>query len=819
MIKNYLVMAYRNFLKQKVYSCINIFGLAVGLVSAIFIFLYVHDELSYDSIHPDPSNTYRLGMTYDDGKGDAGTSETVPGGWASALKERLPEVTSTFRTIFQGFPTSVKNHEDDRIFLTKDGTLFWVTPEIDEVLYYHLIQGNAKQALQEPNSIVLSETAARKLFGDKDPINRTLGIKHLITNNKEITVQVTGVFQNFPSNSHFRPEYLISMSSLSSSFLEGGHTLDEVINSNNLNSMFMGTYVVLKDGAPTVNLDRELHRLTDELLKTDSTAMSEGYKTAPLFRNITELHFDDVAWELEGMGNWMYVWVLSSIAILILVIATINYMNLATARANQRSLEVGLRKTFGGLRSQLAGQFLFESFLIVIIAFIVAMLTVLLLLPVFNQLSHKSFTAISLFNPIMLWILIGVVLFAGFVGGSYPAWVLSSFKPVDVLKGTFSKGKAGNLFRNALITVQFVVSILLVITTLVIVNQLSLMRDSKLNEYGDQMLCIRFNNTAPPRLYKPLKEAILEDPEILGVTTGPDLPRLEYFGNAGIQFRVPEVRAEAYEFRQIATDYNFPRVFELDILTGRYFIEETAADSSAVILNESAVRALNMTNDQVLGVGLLGPNGRALSVVGVVRDFPFRPINYPIDPLVIRVRPNGAGIVYLKLPVDKIGEKIAYIEKTWKRILPGIGLDYWFMDDQFVRMYASEVTISSLTINLAVLSLLITILGLAGFSSYTADRRAREIGIRKTLGGTMPQMVLMLLAGFLKIFLLASVIAIPVAYWMADQWLTSFVYRTPLSISLFVTSVGALALVTLLTVSFETMRAASINPVKAIKHD
>jgi putative ABC transport system permease protein len=821
MLRNYLLVAYRNFLKQKSYTFINVFGLAFGMACAICIFLYVNNELEYDTRHDRHEDIYGIGVSITDKDGNSNHYPVAPGDWANRLKQNLPEVEQVTKVDWFGYPSTLHDKATDRIILTEN--IRWVQKNFGEVFRLDIIKGNPDRVLDEPNAILMSESGARKLFGDNEPLNQIISFKHpFIGNGNEIQLMVTGVYKDLPSNVHLKPEFMVSIYSVKPIFDREPNGFDNYYNSMSLNSGFFPTYVKLAPGSNAENLRKELERLNEASVKTDSAFQAQGNKMTFKVEHIRDVHFDEKAdWEFDAKGNKTYLTIFSLIAFLILIIACINYMNLATARSAKRAKEVGMRKSMGGLRSELAWQFIQESAIIALISFLFSLVIVALILPYFNDLARKNFTFQDFLNMKIIVIMICVMIFITFAGGAYPAFILSGFNPVQALKGKMSGGKGSELFRKALVGVQFVVAIVMVLGTIIIMKQMSLLQESKLNEHGSQIVSIRFGGTAPAEKYEPFKKAVLEDKDIEHVTIGNHLPRLDFFGFIGTQYRFAEVGDQEYNWSQLNVDYDFPATYGLEFVAGRDFDHANVSDSSSLILNESAVKILNKSPGEVIGLGgedlRLKKNGK---VIGVVRDFPYRSLYKQIEPLVISPRPHEIDrIVYVKLPKGKMSEKIAFLEQTWRKVIPDTGFDYWFLNDEFNRMYKAERTVSSIAKTFTVLALIITVLGLYGLASYTAEQRTKEVGIRKVMGATTWQVVVLFALSFLKIFVIAAVIAIPAAWYLGFSWLKSFVYKTPLDFTLFLLTFLGLLLMTFLTVSYETYKAAITNPVTAIRHE
>jgi putative ABC transport system permease protein len=468
-----------------------------------------------------------------------------------------------------------------------------------------------------------------------------------------------------------------------------------------------------------------------------------------------------------------------------------------------------------------------------------ALLFVMLLLPQFNSLTEKTFSISHLVEPGMLLILLSVILFVTLLGGSYPALFISGFQPAAVLKGKFAFRKGSNVFRQFLIGLQFTVALILLIGSVVLVRQMDLMRNSKLNEAGEQVVSIRFGGfggKTTDSQYNVYKNMLLQDPQIESVTLANHLPRLDHFGPINMRFTFPDVQEEPLEWFQLNGDYDFPKTFALKFIAGRTFDPQNVTDSTAIILNETAVKLLKLTPNEAIGQAVIRPansyyyidprdslsNNKPLygKIIGVVEDFPFRSMNHKIEPLGIAGKPHfDDRIIHVRVNAKKIGEKIQSMEKTWKQVFPQFGFDHWFLDDEFGRMYEQETKIAGLTEKFSILAMLITCIGLYGLASFMAQQRTREIGIRKALGSSSAQIITLLLSVFGKLLLIASLVAIPVTYLLTSKWLERFAYQTPLSVWVFVLCLLTIAIVTLLTVGFETWRAARTNPVESLRHE
>lgn len=831
MLLNYLLLSIRNIFKQRGYTFINAAGLSIGLASAIFILLYVRDELTFDTMHPYAENTYRMGYWLQQSNGETQSFPYAPSGWDNYIKDNYEGVTHITSYMHTGMPTSIYYEPTDKILLTED--IIWAENNLNELLSMPIVKGNANNPLKELNSIMISQSAAKQLFGDEDPINKTVGISHVYsTNGQKVEMLVTAVYKDFPSNSHLEPKYVANILALKPFNENLETTLDTYMGDGPDGQWTQSIFVCTNEAIIPVILE-DFTKRANELIERYNLDI----KFKPLIRKITDVHFDqEISWSItHRSADIQYIYLFISIAILILIVAAINYVNLATARSAARAREIGLRKTFGGVRMQIFTQFMIESFLLVLLSVFIALAIVIILLPQFNSMTQKTIGIIDIFKPDMLLILLGVILFVTLLAGGYPSLFISGFQPASVLKGKFAFGKGSNRLRQVLTTLQFVVAVALLVGTVIIIRQMSMMRDSKLNEAGDQIVSIRFGGfgeVANNMKYQTLKSQILRDPEIQHVTLANHLPRLDYFGPISMRMQFPEIKEEEMDWFQLNGDYDFPKTFDLKFIAGRDFDAQNVADSANIILNESAVKSLGLTAQEVVGKAVIRPaysyyggvdstqlpvNGY---VIGVVEDFPYRSMHNKIDPLGISPKPHfDDRIIHVKLPAKGVGEKITYLESVWKTQFPGLGFDYWFLDDEFARMYENEVRVASLVEKFSVLAILIACIGLYGLASFMSQQRTKEIGIRKALGSTSGQIVLLLLTVFGRLLLIACVIAIPLTYYFASMWLESFVYQTPLSVWLFIGSIGVIALITLATVGYETLKASMANPVASLRHE
>jgi putative ABC transport system permease protein len=832
MLFNYLLLALRNLRKQRGYTIVNVLGLAIGLASALFIFLYVRDELTFDAHHPHASQTYRLGYRVDLPNGDSEGYPASPAGWDNYIKDNYPGVThiSSFETT--GMPTSIRYVPKDRIILTED--IMWAESNIGDVLNVDIVKGDRNGALKDINTIIVSESSAKELFGDEDPISKTITLSHdYSTRGQKIEMMVTGIYKDFPANTHVRPKFICNILA-QKPFIENLENLLTTSMGDGDNNYWTQSVFVCTDESQIPTIQKDLQERANKII----ARFNLDLKFTPFIRKITDVHFDqELSWSISHKpADKKYTLVFITIAVLILVVACINYVNLSTARSASRAKEIGLRKTFGGFRLQLFVQFMTESFTLVLISAVAGLLLVALFIPQFNQLTGKAFTISHLFDPAMLLIIAGVIIFVTLLAGSYPSIFVSGFQPAHVLKGKFEFRKGSIFFRQFLTTVQFVVAVTLLVGTVIVVRQMDMMRNSKLNEAGKQILSIRyggFTGDASDRKYLTFKNLVLQDPAIEAVTLANHLPRLDFFGPVNMNMQFPEISEEKHEWFQLNGDFDFPKTFKMNIIAGRDFDAANIGDSTAILLNESAAKSLKLTPQELVGKTVIRPEfimgyNQPDStrppvtgvVIGVIEDFPYRSMHKKIDPLAICPKPHSVDrIIHVRLPANQIGEKIASLEKAWKQVYPDFGFDYWFVDEEFARMYENEVQVAELTEKFSALAILITCVGLYGLASFLSEQRTKEIGIRKTLGASNIQILILLLSVFAKLLLVACVIGVPVAWYLSRTWLESFVYQTPLSIMVFTTAVGLITLITLVTVGYESLKASLANPVNALKHE
>jgi putative ABC transport system permease protein len=807
MLKNYFKVALRNLWKNKGYTSINIIGLAAGLGVCLLIVLYVMDELSYDRYNTNADRIYRVDadIFFNNTLFDAAVS---PKPLAITMKREYPEIEQMVRINSQG-DVMVKK---DNTFI-QDHHLVFADSTIFQVFTIPMIAGNPATALNEPNSIVIDESVAKRYFNSTSVIGRTLELE-----NKQIC-KVTGVIKDMPSQSHFHFSFIRT--------LRDGWQGD--INqwlSNNYNS-----YILVKPGTPRSVVQAHLNAMVNnyvgkqlqDMLHSSLKDMEQAggrfqYKLMPL----TDIHLhSNKSAELEPNGNINYVYIFSFIALLIVMIACVNFMNLSTARSANRAKEVGIRKVAGSTKGHLIIQFLTESVLLSFFSLLLALGLALALLPMFNTLAGKELHAAVLFSGRFLPILILLVFLVGCLAGSYPAFYLSSFQPIMVLKGKIASGFKSSWLRSGLVVFQFFISITLIIGTLVIYRQLNYIRSREIGFNRDQVLVVQNAYT----MGDPVKTFRKEVVKLSGVTdasisgdlpsTGSGYSQNGWFRNASLDAKGVII------FTTMYVDDHYVPTLGMRMVKGRNFdINEFPSDSAAIILNEAAAQMLGYKDPitQLLYRPTDSMKSTAMHVVGVVKDFNFSSMHAKVGPMILQFADNR-GKMAIHIKSKDVFSTVNQIEAGWKKLAPGVPFSYTFLDADFNKLYHTEQQTGQLFITFAVFAILIACLGLFGLVTYAAEQRMKEIGIRKVLGAHVGGLVSLLSKDFFRLVVISALIAFPVAWWAMTQWLQSFAYRTAISWWIFVAAGGAAILIALLTVSFQTIRAALANPVRSLRSE
>ncbi|WP_227686967.1 ABC transporter permease [Spirosoma arboris] len=807
MIRNYLKIALRNLKRQKVSTSINVVGLAIGLATCILIMLYVQDELSYDRYNDKADRIVRVGLKLQMNGKDVG-GYSLGQNAARDLKQEFPEVLKVTRIKGQGgefVSYGTTSFRQDNLLLA-DSTFF-------EVFTIPFLKGNPKRALTEPNTVVLTEETARKYFGNQDPIGKVLSF-----GNDKRPYRITGVVRNVPTNSHFKFDMLATL-------VGQDQTIDWP---GWLYSIDYQTYLLLPEHYDYRQLAAKIPQLAEKqmgseiqqfLKLTPKQFREKGDDFGVFLQPLTDIHLYSRA-ESSQSGNIMYVYVLTAIAAFMLLIACVNFMNLATATAVRRSREVGVRKVLGSVKGQLQQQFLIESVLLAMVALIVGLLVVSLALPFFNQLTGKTLSMNLLIKPLMATGLVAGTVLVGLLAGSYPAFYLSSFKPVFVLKGRVTAGRGSFNLRSGLVVFQFFITISLIIATVTADRQLRYMQAQKVGFDREQVLVIhdthmlRNNETV-------FRDKIIRSPQVVTGSISGQVP----VGRTNMDnttVRTKEDPDQGVMTRFYFVDPEYIPTLGMRMVQGRNFSKSFPTDASAVILNETAVRALGWQKNPI-GRELIGhtdDNGVNIMyrVVGVVSDFHFESLRQKIGPLAMFLGRNSGNIL-VKTRTDKLPEFLASLKQQWESFAPTAPFSYSFLDDRFEQVYVSEQKIEQILTLFSSLTIFIACLGLFGLATYTAEQRTKEIGVRKVLGASVGSVVALLSKDFLKLVLIALVLASPIAWWGMNQWLKEFAYKVTIDWWIFALA-GLLAIgIALLTVSFQSIKAALVNPVKSLRSE
>jgi putative ABC transport system permease protein len=806
MLRNYIKIAFRNLWKSKGFSAINIIGLAIGLATCLLIMLFVLDELNYDRYNKKAGRIYRVDGEIKFG-GNHFVLATVTDPMGPTLKKDYPQVEQYVRFRSMGgllIRKGSENVQEDHAIYA-DSTLF-------DVFTLPMLDGNPQTALTEPNSLVITATTARKYFNTTQAVG-----KNFIVNNRD-NYKITGVIKDIPAQSHFNYDFFISMA-----------TLEESRRNNWLSNNF-NTYVVLKEGADPKKLEAQFDGLVEkyvgpQVMQFMSINLDEFKKSGNYEKHyltpLTSIHlYSDKEAELAPNSNIQYVYIFSAIAFFILLIACVNFMNLSTARSANRAREVGVRKVLGSLKANLVKQFLTESILISSIALLLALILTWIMLPTFNHLAAKEIKLDLLSNPWLLPIVLTMVLITGLLAGSYPAFYLSSFKSIQVIKGKLASGFKTSWLRSGLVVFQFTISIILIIATMVIYKQLNFIQSHKAGFNREQVLVL--HNTSPlGSKARTFREEVVKISGVENATMTGYLPT-NGWRNDNPVFADPTLdQKKAVSMQTWDIDEHYIPTLGMQLATGRNFSPEFPTDSMGIIINETAAKMYGF-NDPI-GKNLYfirdlnnPKNISTLHIVGIVKDFNFSSLRQQVTPLSFFLGQNPGNIA-LRIHSTNLTNLVTQIESLYKKMAPGEPFNYTFMDEDFNNIYRAEQRMGVIAISFSSLAILIACLGLFGLAAYAAEQRTKEIGIRKVLGATVSNITTMLSKDFLKLVILAAVIAFPLAWWVMHNWLQDFAYRTSISWWVFIMAGVVAALIAIVTVSFQTIKAAIMNPVKSLR--
>lgn len=793
MIKNYLSLALKNFRKQKLFSLINVLGLSIGITCCLMLFLFIQNEFSYDNFHKNGKNIYRL-MRVGELNGEIHEIPYVSIAYAPAIINDFPDVIESAVRVMRD-----NNLISNNNISFNERNVFLTDPDFFSVFSFPLIKGNPATVLKNPNSIVLTESSAKKYFGKADPMGKILQF------NKNQVLTVTGICKDVPVNSHLQFDMVIPLEILRTTMPPEWFT-----NFPN-NSLF--TYIQLKKGADPKLLEKRFAGFMDKYL--GKYYAERGHKMGLIAKPLNKIYFSTDQFDSVKHGNLKMVYIFMSIAVLILIIACINFVNLATARATDRSKEVGLRKVLGAMKKQLFGQFILESVLFATFACLISVGLLQLLMPAYNDVLGYKLPPFWTNSWFYIFI-VSVIAVVGLLAGSYPALLLSSFSPIESLKEKLKVGKNGAFFRKALVVFQFGVSVLLIIGVVVVINQMKYVRNSNLGFDKEQSMIVRFDNRDIFDKGKQFKDELLNIPSVQSVSLMSGEPGGFH---DSYSFEAEANPAEKFLLNTEFTDLNFVKTLGLKIIAGRDLSENFGTDSlQAALINRTAAIKLGYTPEQAIGKWIINLNLDSVkrTIVGVVEDYHYVSLKTPIGPLVISPGDDNR-LALIKLKSADLTSTIAKIKKVYAAAAPAYPFEYSFLDERFDQLYKAEAKQESVLSIFSIIAIFVACLGLFGLASYTAIKRTKEVGVRKVLGSSVQNIVLLLSKDLLKPVLLGALIAIPVGYYAMNKWLQSFAYRVEFKWWMFALAIGIAITIALLTVGVQAIKAAMANPVKSLR--
>jgi putative ABC transport system permease protein len=802
MIRNYFKIAWRNIVRQKGYSGINIVGLAIGIAACLLILQYVSFELSYESFHTNKDRIYRVQLDrYDNGKL---STQWAAGAYAAgnSFKDAIPEIEDYVKLVGRDPVIAEVNNQPVKI-----NKVFYTTNSFFSIFTYPLIAGDKEKILTEPFTAAISETTAKILYGTTNALGKILRL------NRRREYTITAVFEDAPVNTQIRPDILLSYP-----------TFLKLVRPNNDPETAWSwdgclTYVLLRKGADPDVVEKKFVPVVEKFTADEMKRFNSSSRY--YLESLTAIHLNShYIGEPAPNGDGKTTYLLLGIAFFIAVIAWVNYINLATARAVNRAKEVGIRKTVGSQRKQLIIQFLSESALLNAFALVLALVIVIIAIPGFNKLSGQDLN-FSLFSKTSFWSgLIGLFLVGTFFSGLYPAFVLSGFRPIDVLKGKLIATTKGFLLRKGLVVFQFTASLFLLIGTLAVYQQIQYMRKQSLGLDIDQTLVVR-----PPMVYDStytqsmdaFKEALNQQTSIKGVAISMSIPGEAVGWNAGGIKLVGTNESTQKQYRVIGVDHDYMKQYGIKLIAGRYFSKDFGTDDSAVIFNKKGFEQLGLNKPEDAIGKRIDFWGQRFTIVGVAENFHQQSLREAFEPLIFRLIPGVQGYLSIKTPASRAGETIALVRTNWNKFFPGNKFEYFFLDDHFDEQYKADQRFGQVFGLFTMLAILVACLGLFGLASFTTIQRTKEIGIRKVLGASVLRILKLLYQEFAILLMIAFVIAVPLAWLTIINWLQGYAFRINMHWSYFLIPFVSILVIALLTVSFQSIKAAIANPVKSLR--
>lgn len=792
--------AWRNFRKNKTFSLINIIGLAIGLTCFVFISIFVFNELSYDRYPAHAKDIYRVQLSVP-GNGDVAVYPAVDFAVGPGMKDAYPEIKDFTRIM----PVSYFVTFGDKQF--KEDKIAFADPDFFQMFSIPLINGNTRDALVQPNSIVVSKAFAKKYFGDENPVGKSLGVGV-----DKTLYKVTGVFDKVPENSHFHFDAILSITSWH-------------ITNPTWSNIGEYTYLLLNNNVDAKKLQAKFPQLVEqhvvpEIQHDMGVSLAEAQKSVNSFvfslMPLTDIHlYSHTKMEIEPGGDIQYVYIFSALAVFILLLACINFTNLSIARSVKRAREVGIRKVMGSAKFQLIKQFLSESVLMSFCAMLVAIVFLILLLPYFNRVSGQQINMGDLLNYKFILALIALVIIVGVVSGIYPSFFLSSFSPVKIFKHSAGTGRNKSVLRSALILFQFFVSTALIISTIIVYQQLQYMQNKKLGYDKEQVLFLPYARLMGQN-QDAFKQSILQDSRVVSASISQSIPGDQFIDGTQVHPVNENGNGTEIHINIFHVDYDYLKTLGIKIKVGRYFSKDFGSDTAAAVINEAAVRELGWNNENPIGKTIVRSGRKTFKIIGVINDFNYASAKQKIAPLMMLLGGNYGGLV-IKIKTTDVGGFLNDLKTKWNSFNPQGPLSYNFLDEKFAALYASEIRTQKIFSAFAMLAIIIATLGLFGLSAFVIEQRTKEIGIRKVLGASVQNVLVLVSKEFLSLVLVAFIISIPVTFWAMNKWLQDYAYRINIAWWVFALGGTAALLIALIAISFQSLKAAMANPVKSLR--
>ena len=808
MLKNYFTIALRLLKRNKLISTINILGLALALTGTLLIALFVQDELSYDRYHAHADDIYRVTRNFlsSDGSVALHLADIAPG-YGPRLENDFPDIEAMARTT--GFylplrPIESNSSVGEQLNLEQ---AFFAEPSLFTIFSIPIVTGDTKTPLEKPATLMISDAAAERYFGTQDVVGERL-------QSDERYFEITGVYEAFPPQSHWHPDFLVAFSTLNDPEVYGREQLETDWSANN----FM-TYILVNEEFDPARTEAQFPAFLDRHMGSPDNPTLPSTWTNLFLQPLTAIHLhSQLDSELEANGNINHVYIMGAIGVFLLLIACFNFINLSTARATSRGKEVGLRKVVGAFRRQLIAQHLSESILVTLFSFLVAIVLVTLALPWLNDFTGKSLAAEQYVQPGAVLGTLGAVVLVGTLAGLYPAFIISGFNPALTLKGRSGSTRGSGRVRKVLVVMQFTVSIVMIIATLITYQQLNYLNDRDLGYTKDQVVLL--NNYYLRDHYEAFYNELTQDPAVINASRSSDVPteRLTSFGDTGV-LQGDSIVGTDLVMKEVIIDPEYFATYEIPIVSGRSFSETIASDdSTSFILNETAVRMVGWTNEEAVGQ-MIKNRETTGTVVGVVKDFHFESLHQPIVPMIFNGNSNRFYDLSVRVTAADMPEALAHMETTWKQFVPDQPFAYEFLSESYQHLYDSERSQNELFIIFATLAIFIAAMGLFGLATFSTQQRTKEVSIRKVLGAPVSSILRLLSQEIIILILIANLIAWPIAWYAMREWLSGFAYHVEISLFTYLLAAVLALLITLVTISSQTVRTALMNPATILRND